>query len=108
MLLLMLQLFLCPRCVLCVRYLDFTIFTVDNLRYTLDSLQFLTLANTLTVLQTYRQAFSFPQLTLLLSYSDPRNTFLFPGTLLFPETPLFYSDPRNTLILFNQSLSYPH
>ena len=36
-------------------------FTVDNLRFARKSSEILTLANSLTVLQTYRQAFSFPQ-----------------------------------------------
>ncbi len=40
------------------------IFTVDNLRFARKSFDILTLADCLTVLQTYRQAFSFPQLSL--------------------------------------------
>jgi len=40
-------------------------FTVDNLRFARKSSEILTLADCLTVLQTYRQAFSFPQLTCI-------------------------------------------
>ncbi len=40
------------------------IFTVDNLRFAPKSYDILTLADCLTVLQTYWQAFSFPQLSL--------------------------------------------
>ena len=40
-------------------------FTVDNLRFARKSSEILTLANCLTVLQTYRQAFLIPQLTCI-------------------------------------------
>ena len=42
-------------------------FTVDNLRFARKSYEILTLTNSLTVLQTYRQAFLIPQLTLIFA-----------------------------------------
>ena len=56
----------------------------------------LTLANILTVLQTYRQAFSIFQLTSLLSYSDPRNISLPRNTSILFWSPEHISLPRNT------------
>ncbi len=61
-----------------------------------------TLANTLTVLQTYRPAFLVPNSFLFISLIpgalESLLSILIPETSLFPETHLNYSVPRNTLL----------
>ncbi len=64
--------------------------------------EILTLANTLTVIQICRQAFSIALIRITLNQFHViliPEALLIPETSLLPETHFIYSDPRNTSLL---------